>query len=202
MSVVKQEWDNRRGSDLVKAFEANRLDDELTSSPALYMWRQRVIASDLQLSSGDLMFEHLKTLMERPFGVFHGVRIERLIRAEAVLLGGSGLTSEKEEALRKLCKTPQGRKLLGMILVETQQFLPILYTGETSNLEERIASHLKDDSGLGERLRNGAGLAFSDCDLYFMELPDQDHEQAKSVRTALEWLVTQLTISGFVRRGG
>lgn len=202
MSVVDQTWVNRRGLDVVKAFEENRLDDELTSSPALYMWRQRVSASQLQLSSADLMFEHLKTLMERPFGVIPGVRIERLLRAEAVLLGGSGLTPEKDEVLRDLCKKPDGRRLLGRLLDQTQQFLPILYTGEAGNLEERIASHLKVDSELSERLRSGAGLSFSDCDLFFMELPPQDNERAKSYRTALEWVVTQLTVSGFVRRGG
>jgi len=174
--------------------------DLLPISPAIYLWRRNLKPPPGALASPSAFRNWIERVISVPLASVRRRELSHYAILEGLTLGGQGLSDEKKQTIEHL--SAKGRSYVAQFLQALAAELPSLYVGETQNLRERIASHVRGESGLKDVLVEDFGVSWRDVDLWFYELPRGNDESAKPLRTLLETLATKLTLAPSVRRIG
>lgn len=194
-------WQSASGSELEERLTLGAsISDIIPSSPAVYMWRRHLSAPLLAVSSPMRFREWVQKTLSVPLASLGGRELSHYTYLAGLKFGGQGLGVEKQASLELFCGGVKGRKYLATYLQSLAPFLPAVYVGEASKLDDRVKQHVSGESGLRDLVTTEMGLDFQDLDLHYCTVPPG--ESAKELRTLLETIATRLTVAPCVRRIG
>jgi hypothetical protein len=176
----------------------------------VYLWRRAVrlrpecVLSDAGFAAWldtalSARFAHAASLTVRtaPEQPALSIRPE-FVRLDLLRIGGGRLSVPKAQALQAHAATTAKRgAYYNLLHATTLEFGPVLYVGETDDLQQRIRTHTGERSPLRSRLSE-LGLELSDTGLHYLRLPGSDEEQ----RQLLEQVFAHLLVAPLTFRAG
>jgi hypothetical protein len=179
------------------------LADLVPQGPAIYMWRRNLRPPPAAHISPSSFRSWVSTILAVPLASLRRRELSHYALLESLVIGGQALSNEKQETLELLARNNKGRSYVVAFLGSIASALPAIYVGEAENLEVRVRSHLRGESGLRESIAKELGMSWNDLELWYYCLPPGgDETTAKSLRTLLETIATKLTLAPCVRRIG
>jgi len=189
-------WQSYSGRELIEILESDmNLIGNVPSSPGVYMWKLHPGAGDLSYSRPSEIINRLNKITTASQGRIEGINNHSL-RSE-VAIAGNGLRS-KETLLTEMVHNKETAKWMIFMLESLSVHLPSMYVGQSSNLANRLAEHLRGSSDFSSRLTSEGAYAFDDLNVYILEMENS----SKEMREALEHVLSIVTIAGFSRRVG
>jgi hypothetical protein len=201
------QWTRVRGDELVEGFNGERVEDGLVPEvQALYCWKRAFRAPSGATASAETLLEWIEEIIAEPTAAIEHRELTHYAVLEKLVLRGAPLSEDKAETLRDFLGPPQNRRWMKGFLDSLVEHAPPLYVGQTGRLPHRVAEHMKGESGFGEKVE-ASGTNWTDLDLFYLPLgqaraTDDTQSSSMQKRTALEMLMTSLTIAGFVDRRG
>lgn len=199
-------WKCIPGDELIDAYadSASSLSELVPQVSALYLWRRRIVYDPSILSTQQACMQWLEKLAEGPAAVLGRRPLAHCVTLEGLVLGGGGLSPEKDEALSLATQRRKMRDRVARIMESLTNFMPTLYIGETNDLKRRMQQHLRGDTGLKYYVESTLRLKWTDLEIHYLELsrsPDTSDE-AKRIQKLLEFLAQRtLAPIGTVRPG-
>ncbi len=199
-------WIRLAGPDLHEASQEGYLDEVITDNcSAIYIWKKRLTTSLYELRTGSDAVEWVDRLTAAPNGIVQPKRLGQYLSIKGAELRSAAPPTDKRETLRQWLESNNNRKWFHTFLQHLSTHTPALYVGETGNLLQRTKSHLNGDTDFAQHISRH--IAWDLLDLYYFRLgsPTTDGTpttDGASVRQALEFLTTSLTIGGFTTRPG
>jgi len=194
-------WHIAYGEDLLDTTRSgDSLDSVLPDCAAIYMWKRRLRPPRTALVNATHLLEWCLDLTRTPIGEIRDVSLSHFLHINSLELSGLGLPESKHGDLKQFLQTPKNRLWLAKALDELSIHTPALYVGESGCLPERIAQHIGGQSPFGAKVEESSLLDWASLNLYYCDLGSGTG--SKKQRTALEYMITQLTVAGMTARPG
>jgi hypothetical protein len=201
----KENWIKHLGCDLTSEYIARKLPSKM---PAVYLWRRGLqkkpeCATDIEVFkkwlNNSLLVPYFKTqdLKISNLGAVNSVR-SGFIELGHISLGGGEISKNKEEELMSQFKIKGNlNKWYRRLRNTLEEFGPILYVGETDDIQRRVIEHSKGQTELLSRL-DKVGLSIDEIIFLYFPLPSSSVEE----RTLFEQILTHLLIAPLTVRPG
>lgn len=202
-------------TDKIKSFRYSQLDSEvgrnarLVNCPGLYAWYRDL---DLRMYANDegRFLKKVRKVFDADLSAKFEGKVGTYYKVTVVEKSGY-LPEEKQNLFNDLSTTCGGRNYLIKAIKSLSVFLPPLYIGQSSNIQNRLTEHIIGRSLLRERLSEG-GIKLEECSVKIMYLDSnkadtfsellEDKYQSKDLLLLFEDLVTRLASAAYVRRPG
>ncbi len=202
------QWYSVPGVELADAVDNRQhLEEYLLDCQAVYLWRRNFRPMQALADNGQWALSWIEKLLSIPLGEITNKRLAHFANLGHLTIGGSGLTPEKHDTLKRWLRTRGWPRRLQRFIQHTSCFTPPLYVGETGNLRARVREHVRGQSGFGLKISKAPLLGWEDLDLHYCALaPAQDEDassrSAKARRTLLELMIANLALCGYADRPG
>ncbi len=184
------------GSDL----DNDYISSEFPTIPAVYIWRRIFKNIPESIFNKTNFIELVEKSLIPPFVSISKAKVSRseasnseyirsnFIRFEKIEIGGGRLSIEKSEYLNSLDTISKRKNIFDELFNSCLNFGPVLYVGETDNLNQRIIDHKNGRSLLLNGLID-LGLHFDEVALSYLPLKVSTQKERKFIESILTILL-------------
>jgi hypothetical protein len=201
-------WQRCSARELEQAITQNlSLQGLIDDCQAIYIWRRCLTPPVALLDNPASLCRWIELMTSKPFGLIENKVLTQFATLKNLALGGSGLSSDKVDSLKRYVAKPAGRRFFANFIRELSPFCPPIYVGETNNVRRRVQEHILGLTDLKETVEQKLSLTWTDLDFYYLglgtlEAEGSDSLTKKELRTLLEMITSQMIFAACVKRSG